>query len=140
MVWVGLQRWGSGELLEQARSAGVILPGFVAQEDLPTLYRQAVMFVYPSLYEGFGLPPLEAMACGLPVIASNTTSLPEAIGDAALTVNPTDVEAITAAMARILNDTSLRQCLQQAGIERARKFTWQRTAQHLVQQLAQTVP
>ncbi len=132
MVWGGLQRWESGELVQRARSAGVVTPGFVAQEDLPALYRQAGMLVYLSLYEGFGLPPLEAMACGTPVVASNTTSLPEAVGEAALTVDPTNTEEIAAAMARLLDEPSLRQALQQAGVERAREFTWRRTARRLL--------
>ncbi len=135
MVWGGLQRWESGGLLERAHSAGVVLPGFIAQEDLPTFYRQAEMLVYPSLYEGFGLPPVEAMACGTPVITSNTTSLPEVAGEAALTVDPINTEEIAAAMAQLLDDASLRWRLQQAGIERAAEFTWQRTAQRLLASL-----
>jgi glycosyltransferase involved in cell wall biosynthesis len=135
MVWGGASRWGSGELLEQARSAGVILPGFVAQEELPALYRQAIMLVYPSLYEGFGLPPMEAMACGTPVVTSNTASLPEAVGEAALTVDPTDVGQIAEAMARLLRDASLRERLKQMGIERARGFSWERTARCLLSSL-----
>jgi glycosyltransferase involved in cell wall biosynthesis len=135
MVWVGLQRWGSDELLERARAAGVVMTGFVAQKDLPALCRQAVVLVYPSLYEGFGLPPLEAMACGTPVVTSNTTSLPEVVGDAALLVDPTDVGAIAAALSRLLDDPVLRQRLRQAGIERARGFTWKRTAQRLLTSL-----
>jgi len=135
MVWGGLQRWDSDSLVKQANVASVVLPGFIAQEDLPTLYRQAEMLVYPSLYEGFGLPPVEAMACGTPVIASNTTSLPEVIGNAGLTVDPTSVEAITKAMAQLLDDAPLRAKLQQAGIERATKFTWQYTAQRLLEAL-----
>ncbi len=135
MVWAGLERWDSGELVERARSAGVILTGFVTQEDLPALYRQAVMLVYPSLYEGFGLPVLEAMACGTPVVTSNTTSLPEVAGDAALTVDPTRVEEITQAMARLLDDACLRKRLQQAGLERSNAFAWTRTAQQLLASL-----
>jgi len=135
MVWGGLQRWESGELLERARSAGVVLPGFIAQEDLPTFYRQAEMLVYPSLYEGFGLPPVEAMACGTPVITSDTTSLPEVVGEAGLTVDPTNAEGIAAAMAQLLDDTSLRRSLRQAGIKRAREFTWRHTAQRLLASL-----
>jgi len=135
MVWGGLQRWESGELVERARSAGVVLPGFIAQEDLPTLYRQAEMLVYSSLYEGFGLPPVEAMACGTPVIASNTTSLPEAVGDAALTVDPTSTAEIAAAMAQLLDDPSLQRCLREAGIKRAKEFTWRRAAQRLLASL-----
>lgn len=129
MVWAGLPRWESSELLTEAHAAGVILPGFIAQADLPSLYRQATMLVYPSLYEGFGLPPLEAMACGTPVVASNTTSLPEVVGDAGLTVDPTSTEAITAAMARLLADPSLAEHLRQAGLARAVEFTWTRTVQ-----------
>jgi glycosyltransferase involved in cell wall biosynthesis len=132
MVWAGAPRWGSDELLQRARSAGVILTGFVAQEDLPALYRGAAMLVYPSLYEGFGLPPVEAMACGTPVITSNTTSLPEVVGKAALTVDPTNVEAIAGAMARLLDDAASRQELTEAGIRRSRRYTWPRAAQGLL--------
>ena len=135
MVWGGLQRWESGELVGRALSAGVVLPGFIAQEDLPTFYRQAEMLVYPSLYEGFGLPPVEAMACGTPVITSNTTGLPEAVGEAAMMIDPTSTEEIAVAMARLLDDASLRQRLQRAGIEKAKEFTWRRTAQRLLASL-----
>jgi glycosyltransferase involved in cell wall biosynthesis len=135
MVWAGLERWGSGELLERARGAGILLTGFIDQRDLPTLYRQAKMLIYPSLYEGFGLPPVEAMACGTPVITSNTTSLPEVVGEAALLVDPTDVEAIAAAMRRLLGDVALGHNLRQKGLERAKAFSWQQTARRLVQQL-----
>jgi glycosyltransferase involved in cell wall biosynthesis len=135
MVWGGLQRWESGTLIQRAQSAEVILPGFIAQEDLPTLYRQAEMLVYPSLYEGFGLPPAEAMACGTPVIASNTSSLPEVIGDAGIMVDPTNVEAIAKAMDQLLDDAALRNRLKQVGIERASKFTWEQTAQCLLKAL-----
>jgi glycosyltransferase involved in cell wall biosynthesis len=135
MVWGGLRRWESGELLERARSAGVVLPGFIAEEDLPIFYRRAQMLVYPSLYEGFGLPPVEAMACGTPVITSNTTGLPEAVGEAALTVDPISADELAATMERLLGDTALRQRLQEAGIEWAGGFTWKRTAQRLLASL-----
>lgn len=135
MVWAGLERWESGELVERARSAGVLLTGFVPQEDLPALYRQAMMLVYPSLYEGFGLPILEAMACGTPVVTSNRASLPEVAGEAAIVVDPTDVGEIAEAMALLLDDMSLQNRLQQAGLERAREFTWTRTAQYLLASL-----
>jgi alpha-1,3-rhamnosyl/mannosyltransferase len=132
MVWVGAPRWGSHESLRRARSAGVMLTGFVAQEDLPALYRGARMLVYPSLYEGFGLPPAEAMACATPVITSNTTSLPEVVGEAALTVDPMDARAIAAAIAGLLDDPALRKELSEAGIERSQRYTWPRAAQHLL--------
>jgi alpha-1,3-rhamnosyl/mannosyltransferase len=136
MVWGGLERWESGELLSEARAAGVILPGFIAQHHLPALYRQAEMLIYPSLYEGFGLPLVEAMACGTPVVTSNTASLPEVVGEAALTIDPTQVGEIAGAIARLLAEPALQAQLRQAGLERASQFTWKRTAQHLVEALA----
>ena len=136
MVWGGLERWESGQLLSQAQAAGVILPGFIAQHHLPTLYRQAEMLVYPSLYEGFGLPPLEAMACGTPVLVSDTTSLPEVVGEAALKVDPTDAREIAWAMTQLLDDSRLQAQLRQAGIERVKQFTWRRSAQRLVETLS----
>ena len=136
MVWGGLQRWDSHTLVQQAQTAGVILPGFIAQPDLPAFFRQAEMLVYPSLYEGFGLPPLEAMACGTPVIVSNVTSLPEVVGEAALSVDPTDAEAIAAAMDRLLHDAVLRATLRQTGFEQAAHFTWAKSAGRLLEALA----
>lgn len=135
MVWVGLERWDSASLTAKAYDAGVVLTGFVAQRDIPAFYRQATMLVYPSLYEGFGLPPLEAMACGTPVITSNTTSLPEVVGEAALTVDPTVADAIAEAMARLLDNALLQQRLRRAGIERSKNFTWHHTALHLINHL-----
>lgn len=102
--------------------------GYVADADLPALYSAATLFVFPSLYEGFGLPPLEAMACGTPVIAANATALPEVLGSAALLVDPYDVAAISAAMDRALSDPKLRADLRRRGFERVSYFTWQRTA------------
>jgi glycosyltransferase involved in cell wall biosynthesis len=135
MVWAGTERWGSHALLERARAAGVSVLGYVANDDLPALYRQALMLVYPSLYEGFGLPPLEGMACGTPSICSNASSLPEAVGDAALMVEPEDSAAIAAAMARLLEDRSLRETLRQAGFQRAARFGWVRTAEQMLASL-----
>jgi glycosyltransferase involved in cell wall biosynthesis len=105
-----------------------IFTDFVAEEDLASLYSGAVAFVYPSLYEGFGLPALEAMACGTPVITSNTTSLPEVAGDAALMVSPTDADELCDAMSTIVSDHSLRQELQRRGLARAAQFSWKRCA------------
>jgi len=100
--------------------------GFVAEEDLATLYSGATAFVYPALYEGFGLPPLEAMSCGCPVITSNCSSLPEVVGAAGLQVDPYDVPALTAAMERLMTDHALADELRHQGLERASGFTWQR--------------
>jgi glycosyltransferase involved in cell wall biosynthesis len=106
--------------------------GFVEDDHLPDLYRGALLFVYPSLYEGFGLPVLEAMACGTPVITSDRASLPEVAGDAALLVDPTRPEALAAAMASILSDSDLRQVLRAKGLARAQAFTWDAVAQQTI--------
>jgi glycosyltransferase involved in cell wall biosynthesis len=91
------------------------------------LYRLAAVFVFPSLYEGFGLPPLEAMASGTPVITSNVSSLPEVCGDAAFFIDPLQTEAIADAMRRVLTDDALRAGLRQRGLERAKHFSWERS-------------
>lgn len=106
----------------------VLFPGFIPREELPLWYNAASAFVYPSLYEGFGLPPLEAMACGTPVVASNASSLPEVVGDAGLLVEPTDAEELAQAMQRVLSDDDLRDSLRRKGLERAKKFSWPRAA------------
>jgi alpha-1,3-rhamnosyl/mannosyltransferase len=103
--------------------------GFVSEEELIALYNRASAFVFPSRYEGFGLPILEAMACGCPVICSNTTSLPEVAGDAALLIDPQDPVALAEAIATILTDQERRTRLGLAGIQRAGAFTWTRTAE-----------
>jgi glycosyltransferase involved in cell wall biosynthesis len=102
--------------------------GFVQDEDLPALYSGAMAMVYPSIYEGFGLPVLEAMAAGTAAIAGNSTALPEVIGDAGVLVDPNDVDAIAAAIERILLDSDWREQLRQSGIERSRLFNWDRAA------------
>jgi glycosyltransferase involved in cell wall biosynthesis len=101
--------------------------GFVSDDTLAVLYRLAAVFVFPSLYEGFGLPPLEAMAGGAPVITSNVSSLPEVVGDAALLIDPMDAGAIADAMARVLGDTALRADLIRRGHERVKTFSWERS-------------
>jgi glycosyltransferase involved in cell wall biosynthesis len=101
--------------------------GFVPDRTLAVLYRLAAVFVFPSLYEGFGLPPLEAMASGTPVITSNVSSLPEVVGDAALLIDPYDPEAIADAIRQVLSDSSLREDLRDRGFARARHFSWERS-------------
>jgi len=108
----------------------VHLPGWVPVEDLAAIYQLADLLAYPSLYEGFGLPLLEAMASGLPVIASNVSAIPEVVGDAALLVSPTDPEELTNAMRAALREKSLREELAEKGLKRARKFSWDRAAEN----------
>jgi glycosyltransferase involved in cell wall biosynthesis len=101
--------------------------GFVPDDTLAIFYRLAAAFVFPSLYEGFGLPPLEAMASGTPVVTSNVSSLPEVVGDAALLIDPTDVDAIAGAIRMVLTDAALRDDLRERGWRRAREFSWERS-------------
>ena len=103
--------------------------GYVPDEALPALYSGARAFVYPSLYEGFGLPPLEAMACGAPVIVSNRSSLPEVVGDAGLQIDALDVDGLAQAMSQVIEDDALRASLRQRGMERAKGFSWRRCAE-----------
>jgi len=106
----------------------VILPGFVPEEDLIGLYNGAEIFIFPSLYEGFGLPPLEAMACGTPVITSNAASLPEVVGDAALQVDPHSPEELSHAIIEIFTSSELLEDLRKKGSERVKLFSWEETA------------
>lgn len=137
LVIVGKQGWLFDSIKADVSRLGirtrVIFPGYADDDDLPALYRSADLFVFPSLYEGFGLPPLEAMACGTPVVTSDVSSLPEVVGDAGLTVDPTDVYALADAMGRALQDTRLRQQMVEKGLARAAEFTWVRAAHQLRQ-------
>lgn len=105
--------------------------GFVDDSDLPALYSEATCVAFPSLYEGFGFPVLEAMACGTPVVTSNVSSLPEVAGDAALMVDAYDTEALTAALQQLMNDTELRRELTAKGFIQAKRFSWLDSARHL---------
>jgi glycosyltransferase involved in cell wall biosynthesis len=102
--------------------------GRVSSEDLLYLYNAAEMLAHPAFYEGFGLPPLEAMACGLPVVVSNVASLPEVVGDAGLLIDPHGVDELTVSMWRILNDSELAQELREKGLRQAARFSWERAA------------
>jgi len=115
----------------------VVFTGYISDEDLPALYSGARAFVYPSLYEGFGLPPLEAMACGAPVITSASTSIPEVAGDAALLIDPADVESIADGIQSVLNDVALRNAMSTASRKRARLFTWDCSARLIWTQLTE---
>lgn len=132
LVVVGQPGWRYDGVLRSAREMGldgsVRFIGYVSDADLADLYSGALAFVYPSLYEGFGLPPLEAMACGAPVIASRASSLPEVVGEAGLLVDPLDVEDIAAAMVRVASDPALKEAMRRAGRARARQFSWEECA------------
>jgi len=132
LVVTGGPGWCNRELHERiergASGLRVRLTGEVPQDDLAVLYSCAEAFVYPSLAEGFGLPVLEAMACGAPVVTSSTTSLPEVVGEAAILVDPADAEALADAVGRVLADSALRRELRARGFHRVAEFSWQRSA------------
>jgi len=109
-------------------TADIRFLGYVPDAELPALMNGALALVYPSIYEGFGLPPLEAMACGTPVITSNRSSLPEVVGDAALLVDPDDRAELADAMARIVDQEPLREDLRERGLKQAQRFSWEETA------------
>jgi glycosyltransferase involved in cell wall biosynthesis len=133
LVLVGKYGWMYKEVLNLVNELDiedkVCFTGYVPQEDLPLVYNLSSLFVYPTIYEGFGLPALEAMACGVPVITSNVASLPEIVGDAGILIPVDDVDALHNAMRRILQDEGLREKLIQDGLVRSKSFSWERTAQ-----------
>lgn len=132
LVVTGRKAWKTAGIFTSLRELGleedVILTGYVADDDLPALYSGASVFAFPSLYEGFGLPPLEAMACGTPVVTSNASSLPEVVGDGGLTVEPSDVRGFAAALERLLTDEALHETCRERGLARAGRFTWEAAA------------
>jgi len=132
IVLVGKCAWLYDETLRVIKELGlsnsVVLTGYVPETDLPALYSGALCFVYPSYFEGFGLPPLEAMKCGTPVIVGNKTSLPEVVGEAGGLVDPFYVDDIASAIARVIGDSNFRSQLRAKGLERSRLFDWRETA------------
>ena len=131
LVLVGKNAWLYDETLQSLKDrdlGSIVLTGYVPEADLPALYSGALCFIYPSYFEGFGLPPLEAMKCGAPVIVGNKTSLPEVVGEAALMIDPFDVSAIAAAIQRVISDSDFRSELRVKGMQRAKQFDWKETA------------
>ncbi len=131
LVLVGTKGWDYDQIFESIADVAdvkdrIIATGYAADEDLAAIYSGALGFVYPSFYEGFGLPPLEAMQCGVPVITSNTSSLPEVVGDAAIMVDPKSEDELCAAMLDLYQDADLRSRLSQRSLERAKLFSWQK--------------
>ena len=143
LVLAGYPTAHENELRERARALGVDgdvrFPAWVSAEELEGLWGLAQAFVYPSLYEGFGLPVLEAMARGVPVACSNSSSLPEVAGDAALLFDPRDEPALASALARLLGDVALAEDLRARGLARAREFTWERTARLTLESYARAL-
>lgn len=139
LVIAGQKGWLTDELFALIEQSGlgprILFTGYIPDEDLAALYSSCRVCVYPSLYEGFGLPVIEAFACGTPVLTSLTTSLPEVAGDAALLVDPESVDAIAAALARLVGDEALRLSLRERGLQRAAHFAWPQVAQRVQQVL-----
>ncbi len=136
LVIAGKQGWFYQDIFRRVESLGlskqVIFLGYVPDDDLPGIYKQAMIFVYPSLYEGFGIPVLEAMACGCPVITSNISSLPEVAGQAAVLIEPTDPGRLAEEMWLLLNDPKRRESMIERGYIQAAKFSWERSARELL--------
>ncbi len=133
LVLVGAKGWQYDKIFyelshESDMQNRIIVTGYVPDEDLAAVYSGALVFIYPTLYEGFGLPPLEAMQCGVPVITSNTSSLPEVVGDAGIMVDPRDSDALCQSILNIYLNSSLRQDLAQRSLERAKLFSWDKCA------------
>lgn len=137
LVLVGKRGWLDSEIFrlanESSAQSSIRFTGYVAEKDLPALYSGACCFVYPSYFEGFGLPVLEAMQCGAPVIAGNRTSLPEVIGDAGVLVDPLDYQELANAMLHLISDDTAREKLRKRGLERAKEFNWLTTARLTLQ-------
>jgi glycosyltransferase involved in cell wall biosynthesis len=136
LVLAGKRGWLSEGIYRRAASSpfrsDIVFSGFVPESDLPALYSAADILAYPSLYEGFGLPPLEAMACGTPVVVSNSSSLPEVVGEAALMVEPEDTEGLADAMSTLLFDQDIRRRMVEAGLQQASGFTWRAAAERML--------
>jgi glycosyltransferase involved in cell wall biosynthesis len=135
-VWVGPDSYGAGAILEEVhavKSLRLLRPGYLSAEDLPAVYSGAALLTFATWSEGFGLPALEAMACGTPAVVADRSSLPEITGGCALTVDPGSAEAIGAVIQRLVCDDSLRQELRQRGLDWVRSFTWEHTAREMLE-------
>lgn len=136
LVIVGEKAWRYSDIFASLKESGlpdeIILTGYIPNQNLPALYSAADLFVYPSIFEGFGLPALEAMACGCPVITSNASSLPEVVGDAGIMVDPYDIEELAKMMYEVLNNEELRKKMKRKGLERAKLFSWEKCATETV--------
>lgn len=135
LVLIGKKGWLYKEIFDEIGELlndKIIYLGYVEQKDIPILYSGAEFFIYPSLYEGFGLPPLEAMTCGVPVIVSNSSSLPEVVGDAGLYINPYDIETIKEAMSKLLTNKNLKEQMINKGYSQIKKFDWENSVSKIM--------
>ena len=145
LVLAGKMGWRSQPILDEIRAVSeatrdrILLPGFVSNSDKAALISGATTLLYPSLYEGFGFPLLEAQACGTAVLSSDSSSLPEIAGDSALLVDPTDTAALAAAIRRLASDSDLRGQLVQRGFENVKRFTWHDAASQLLNTLEKAI-
>ncbi len=138
LVLVGTKGWHYDAIFSEITNSPllkerIIVTGYVADEDLAALYSGAMVFIYPSFYEGFGLPPLEAMQCGVPVITSNTSSLPEVIGDAGIMLAPTDKDGLCQNILKLYDDSSLRIYMSQKSLAQAKKFSWDKCVKETIE-------
>ncbi|MEG4623568.1 glycosyltransferase [Microcoleus sp. w1-18aA5] len=137
LVLVGAKGWEYEKIFQEIANFGlskdrIIITGYVADEDLAVIYSGAMVFVYPSLYEGFGLPPLEAMQCGIPVLTSNNSSFPEVVGDAGVMLNPTDADGLCHSILTLYRTPALRQEMSLKSLAQAKKFSWERCTQETI--------
>ncbi len=139
LVLVGMTGWVISDLFKDVRSSdikdNILITGYVHNSELAPIYTGAELFVFPSLYEGFGLPVLEAMQCGCPVITSTTSSIPEVAGDAAVMIDPEDVDGLSASMEKVLKNSSLRKNLAGMGLKRSKLFSWEKATRSLLSSL-----
>lgn len=137
LVLVGMSGWKNTKLFEMIErhpaKHSIIVTGYVPSEDLAPLYSGADVFVFPTLYEGFGMPVLEAMQCGCPVISSTSSSIPEVAGDACVLVDPLDTDALAASMEQVLSDRTRRSAMSRKGLDRSRQFSWEKSAARLLE-------
>lgn len=136
LVIAGAKGWLYKDIFKEVENSkykeDIIFTGFIEDKDKPHLYNLANLFVYPSFFEGFGFPPLEAMACGVPTIVSNASSLPEIVGDGAVMIDPYNVDELAFAIRKVLEDKDLRENLIKKGLKQAKKFSWDKTAQEVL--------
>jgi glycosyltransferase involved in cell wall biosynthesis len=136
LVITGKKGWYYENLFEMVDKLGlhkdVIFTGYIEDQEAPILYSAATIYAFPSLYEGFGLPPLEAMSCGTPIVASNTSSIPEVVGDAGVLLSPIDKIGWSKALQKVLSSTAEQKKMSNQSLERAKNFSWRKTAEKTI--------